>query len=184
MRFVGGTDPLRKGILDIVRAAPQVIAQVPRARFWFTGGENAAQIEPECRRVGIADHVEFMGWVDEADMPGIYASADILLLPSYNEGLPYVVIEAMAAGLPVISTPVGAIPEVVEDGVNGYLIDPGDVAALADRMLRLAGDPAARPQIAKCNRHKAMQAYSLEASSTALGSIFSALVSHSVESNH
>jgi len=82
-------------------------------------------------------------------MDDYYKHADIFVLPSYNEGLPMSILEAGSFGLPVISTPVGGIPEVIEDGVNGYLIEPGDIEALKDRLLLLANGPELREKMGK-----------------------------------
>jgi len=76
-----------------------------------------------------------------------YKNADIYILPSYNEGLPMSILEAMTYCLPIISTPVGGIPEAVHDGVNGYLINPGDCKALAEKIELLATDKPLREQM-------------------------------------
>ena len=91
----------------------------------------------------------------------MYSSADILLLPSYNEGLPYVIIEALASGLPIISTDVGGIPEVIENGQNGYIIKSGDVNALRRHIIELLKDYNLRKKISISNWEKARNDYSL-----------------------
>ncbi len=90
-------------------------------------------------------------------------AARIYLLPSYNEGLPMSVLEAMAAGLPVITTPVGGIPEAVTDGVEGFLVQPGDVDALAGRLAQLLRDDALTQQMGAAARRKIEQTFSAEA---------------------
>ena len=101
---------------------------------------------------------EKVGAKDEA-----LQTSDCLVLPSYAEGLPMVVLEAMAYGLPVIATRVGAIPEVLTDGQEGFLIEPADVKALADRMLRVAGDPELRRRMGLDARRVAEARFSLDA---------------------
>ena len=81
----------------------------------------------------------------------LYMGCDIFLLPTYAEGLPNALLEAMSFGLPVITTPVGAIPEVIKDGENGFLIDPGDAKALSDRIITLIEDPGLRETMGKNN---------------------------------
>jgi glycosyltransferase involved in cell wall biosynthesis len=100
----------------------------------------------------------------------------LLILPSYEEGLPYVIIEAMLSGLPVISTSVGGIPEVVKDGVNGFLINPGDYKSLADRIIYLCCDEQLRLSIGNSNREEAQLLYSQEIIFRELEDIYDKLI--------
>jgi glycosyltransferase involved in cell wall biosynthesis len=93
---------------------------------------------------------------------------DLLVLPSYNEGLPYVVIEAMASGLSVIASSVGGIPEAIRHGENGYIIEPGDSQSLARYILSLAADREFREAMGEHNRQRAVEHYS---SDVALGQL-------------
>ena len=90
--------------------------------------------------LGLAGRVHFLGQRD--DIPDLLAALDIFVLPSHSEGVSLALLEAMAAGLPVIATAVGGLPEVVTDGVNGLLIPPQDPEALAQALARLLDDPA------------------------------------------
>jgi glycosyltransferase involved in cell wall biosynthesis len=89
----------------------------------------------------IESMVNFVGWVSGEQKQRLLAESDVYLLPSYSEGLPMSILEAMNAGLPVLSTPVGGIPEIVIDGLNGYLVKPGDEEALYDRLMRFVNQP-------------------------------------------
>lgn len=160
--FVGGADPFRKGLADVVKSIPLVARECENFSFILTGGENVNRFLVKCKKMGISSYVNFWGWVKEKDKIQLYHSADILLLPSYNEGLPYVIIEALAAGLPIIATPIGGISEVIEDGVNGLLIDPGDYYDLAKKIVILAKNKSLRDMIARNNFEKARKDYSLE----------------------
>jgi glycosyltransferase involved in cell wall biosynthesis len=102
------------------------------------------------------------------------ARADCLVLVSDHEGLPMAVLEAMAAGLPVVVTRVGALPEAVRDGREGFLIDVGDVEALAERLVRL-GDPALRRRMGAAGAHRAREQFSLEAMAEQLMNLYGAL---------
>ena len=106
--------------------------------------------------------VRFLGVVTGPDKEAAFRRANCFVLPSYAEGLPMAMLEAMAHGLPVIVTRVGAIPEVVTDGVEGFLIEPGDVAALADRLLRLASDADLRSRMGLAARRRVEAGYSLD----------------------
>jgi glycosyltransferase involved in cell wall biosynthesis len=103
-----------------------------------------------------------LGWVSDSEKWAIYQKADLLILPSYEEGLPYVIIEAMASGLPIISTPVGGIPEVIKEGINGFLINPGDYEALANRIIQLVQNKELRLTIGHKNQEDAKNKYAQE----------------------
>ena len=144
---------MRKGIFDILKAQAIVVRQTPDVRLILTGGGNVADAVEQATDSDVRDHITFVGYVSEAQKIELYKFAAMLLLPSCQEGLPYVILEPWA-GLPVISTPVGGIPDVVEENVNGFLIQPGDYAALAQRILLLCGDWSLREKMGQSNREK------------------------------
>ena len=130
-----------KGLDGLLRAAAALAAHFPELRLALVGdGPLRGELEQLASKLGIADRVTFTG--RREDMPGVYASLDALLLPSLDEGLPMVVLEAMAAGRPVIASRVGAIDHVIRDGENGVLAPPGDVEALRAAIERLLAEPA------------------------------------------
>jgi glycosyltransferase involved in cell wall biosynthesis len=158
--FMGGQYPFRKGLADILQAIPHVIEQNSNVTFSFSGGDNVRSIVPQCEELGISQQVKFLGWISEETKLALYRDSDILILPSYDEGLPYVIIEALASGIPIVSTHVGGIPEVIEEGVNGFLIEPGDWRALTESILRLSQQPGLRKAIGRANTKKAETQYS------------------------
>ena len=93
---------------------------------------------------GLQEVIEVPGWVSGAAQDALWNRTDVYTLPSYNEGLPGSVLEAMSAGLPCVSTPVGGIPEAVRDGETGYLVEPGDVDGLAQALATLVADETLR----------------------------------------
>lgn len=114
-----------------------------KAKFLVIGdGEERKQLEEYARILGIDGNVIFCGWRE--DMAEVYSDLDIVVLTSLNEGTPLVLIEALAAGRPVVATNVGGIGDVVEDGVNGYLVPSGDVNNFSHRLADLVGDPQKR----------------------------------------
>ncbi len=136
---VGNFKP-QKGPLDFVRVASLVAARVPEARFVMVGdGPLRPAAEALAGRLGVAPHMVFAGWWD--DVPGLLAAARVAVLTSLHEGLPCAVVEALAAGVPVVATAVDGTAEVVRDGVNGFLAPAGAVADLAAGVVRLLTDP-------------------------------------------
>ena len=174
--FVGGVDPFRKGVYDLLDAAAIVVKKNPDVRFVMSGGDSFQEVEKRWRELGLDGYVEFLGWVPEDEKAKVYQLADILVLPSHNEGLPYVVIEALASGLPIIASSVGGIPEVVIHGENGYIIEPGDSHSLAEYILSLAGDRELRRAMSERNRRRAAEHYSSDVAFGRLEGLFDELV--------
>lgn len=130
-----------KGHQDFVAAAAVAAQQSPNLHFAIVGdGERRQELEAQVRALDLQDRVHFLGW--RRDLDPVYADLDAVVLCSRNEGLPTALIEAQAAGIPVISTPVGSVAEILEDGVTGHLVPLGDTQALGARMAELANDPA------------------------------------------
>lgn len=133
-----------KGYLDLLIAVAEcrrrgVPIEVRFAGDWVDDSRPMAL--HMVRSEHIEDRVDFLGVIIGADKWRLLADSDVLVLPSYDEGQPISIIEALAVGLPVISTPVGCIGEMVHDGVNGYLISPGNPMILADRLQTLYQHP-------------------------------------------
>jgi glycosyltransferase involved in cell wall biosynthesis len=148
-----------KGTWDILAAATRVMEVVPGATFCFVGRGEIQDLETRSRDAGVEAAVIFLGSVSDDEKLAALRRADVFLLPSYAEGQPLSILEAMAAGLPVISTPVGSIAEVLEDGANGFLVKPGDVRALADAMIELGGDPGLRRKMGQRNLQDARERF-------------------------
>jgi glycosyltransferase involved in cell wall biosynthesis len=128
-----------KGIFDLLHAGDVLKQKYPVLRLVFVGeGPERPKLELEAKRLSLHDKVIFTG--PRKDMERMYAAMDIFALPSHDEGLPTVVIEAMAMAKPVIATSVGGIPEIVENEVTGILVPPHDAAALADAISRYIDD--------------------------------------------
>jgi glycosyltransferase involved in cell wall biosynthesis len=123
-----------------LEAAAQIRATMPDATFLIIGdGERRTELEALAQRLGVADATRFLGWRD--DMREVYADLDVVTLCSNNEGSPVALIEALAAARPVVSTRVGGVPNVVEDGESGLLVPPRDPSAFADAVVALLRDP-------------------------------------------
>jgi O-antigen/teichoic acid export membrane protein/glycosyltransferase involved in cell wall biosynthesis len=151
--FVGAMGRL-KGERDLIHALQQAPELEPSLRVTLLGN-GAETIRPFAQTSSVWPLIEHLGPAPLEKRVKFFKQADLFVLPTYAEGMPVSVLEAMAAGLPVISTRVGGIPELIEDGVEGYLVAPGDVEALANRITRLIRDPSERRRMGERARAKA-----------------------------
>lgn len=151
-----------KGSYDLLEAVARLGPATP-VDLYLGGDGELEKVQARARELGIADRVHVLGWIRSEAKARELAQASVFVLPSYNEGLPMSVLEAMANGLPVVSTPVGGIPEAVSDGVEGFLVTPGDVQALADRLARLANDASLAREMGAAARRKVEASYSAQA---------------------
>lgn len=146
----------QKGPLDFVRAAAQIAQAVPEAWFMMVGdGPMRAEVETLARDLGIANRLVLTGL--RRDVPELLAAFDIFVLSSLWEGLPRVVTQAMATGLPVVSTAIDGSAEVVEEGVNGFCVPPGEPGALAERAIKLLRDPELAQRLGKAGQLRAIE---------------------------
>jgi glycosyltransferase involved in cell wall biosynthesis len=123
-------------------------------------GPEREQVERRAHELGIMRDTLFLGY--QEDVAPFYAAFDAMILPSGNEGTPVSAIEALAAARPVVATRVGGVPDVVRDGVDGFLVEPGDTEAAAERLASLATDPGLRTQLGASGRAYARERYSVE----------------------
>lgn len=160
-RIVGNVARLapQKGHATLLEAAPLVLERHPDVRFVIAGDGELRQ-ELERLAEPLADRVEFLGERD--DVPDLLASFDVFAFPSLFEGLCVAVIEAQAAGVPVVATPVGGIVENVLDGETGLLVPTREPRALADAIVRLLNDPALAGSLAERARPRVLERYSRE----------------------
>jgi glycosyltransferase involved in cell wall biosynthesis len=137
-----------KGYPDLLRAAKEVVAKGLPVRFIAVGrGEEEADLHRLHRELDLGERFRFLGYREDA--VHVLAGCDLFVLASRYEGVPVAVLEALAMGLPVVSTPVGTVTDVVTDGVEGRLVPPGAPAALASAIEEVAGDPARRRAMAE-----------------------------------
>jgi phosphatidylinositol alpha-1,6-mannosyltransferase len=168
----------RKGVKEFVETClPKIILKVPDACLVIVG-ENPteslihhddvkAQIEARVRDLGLASYVRFLGRLDDQELTEIYQAADLLVLPVLPmkddvEGFGIVLLEAAAAGKPVVATRVGGIPDAVEDGHSGLLMNPGDYESVSVTVVRLLGNERARREMGECGRARAQEKFRWE----------------------
>ena len=136
----------RKGVPELIQALIQLGA-APSWRATLAGDGQVREAREQIAAAGLSDRVEVPGWAGPDEVERLLASADILVLPSYNENLPLSVIEGMAHGLAVVTTPVGALPDIITQGETGLLCPPGDKDALAEALALLVGDAELRARL-------------------------------------
>jgi glycosyltransferase involved in cell wall biosynthesis len=174
--FVGTGDPQRKGAYDILAIAQKVVSASQRVRFVFVG-RDPEQIENRfVRGTALEPHFEFTGSLGPEDTASQYAAADVLLLPSYSEGLPLALLEGMAAGLPVVATPVNGIPEAMADRKHGIMVPPGDRPALLAAVLELVQDRQLRERMGRAGRARIDASFDSPHFADALGRIYLSLI--------
>ena len=144
-----------------LEAAAIVAGRFPQIRFIVVGdGERREDLESLVRQLGCEGQVLFLGW--RQDLDRIYADLDLAVLTSRNEGSPVSLIEAMAAGLAVVSTRVGGVPDLVQDGMSGMLVESEDIGGLAEAIVSLLGDPQRRKALGEVGRRRVYPAYSAD----------------------
>ncbi len=137
----------RKGISDLLHALAMPAARNADFCLTVAGGGAVDTYKALAESLGIAARVQFTGWLDQAAARRCVTKADALVLPAYDEGLPLVILEAMATGVPVVCTPVGAIPEVFADRETALFVPPGDRQALAEALVELSRDAALQTRL-------------------------------------
>jgi glycosyltransferase involved in cell wall biosynthesis len=172
--FVGRLVP-RKGVDILLRALPQVIKEMD-AKLVLAGSGNQKDYRRLAQALNIPDKVIFLGHVPDDTLSLLYSSCDLFVLPSRLEGLGIVVLEAMAAGKPVIATNAGGIPELVETGHNGILIEAGEAEELASAITRVLGDKSLARAIGKNNTSKVREHYSWEVAARKAVHLYSDLI--------
>lgn len=139
----------RKGVPDALTALADPRLRGEQWHASFAGDGDVERYRRQAHGLGIGDRVSFRGWMDTEQATRLLRESHLLLLPSHAEGLPMSVIEAFAHGVPVLSTPVGSIPDIVRDEVNGLLVAPGDTDGLAQALLSLLADEPLRLRLAR-----------------------------------
>lgn len=150
-----------KRVPDILAAFKALLDRGVEATLCLVGdGPDRDAVEQLASDLGIVRDVLLVGY--QRDVAPYYAFFDALLLPSANEGTPVVAIEALAAGRPVVATRVGGVPDVVDDNESGFLVEVGDIEALADRLEQLARDPGLRARLGETGRERVVPRYRVE----------------------
>lgn len=139
-----------KGIFNLVKAIPFVLEERADARFMVCGGGGLVdEVKRIIKAEDVEVHVRLMRWIAHEDVPQYLNELKMLVLPSFTEGLPNVILEAMACGTPVLATPVGAIPDIIKDGETGFLLESNDPKHIADKIVELLNKPELLEKVSK-----------------------------------
>lgn len=160
--YVGRVEPV-KGLLVMLDAMAKVKADHPNVTLTVVGdGSSREMIEARTRELDLSGAVQFVGYKTQREVASLMTEADALVLPSFAEGIPVVLMEAMASGKPVVASRVAGVQELVEDGVNGFTVPPGDTQSLAQRIGQLITDPALSQRMGQAGRMKVEQEFNTD----------------------
>jgi glycosyltransferase involved in cell wall biosynthesis len=165
----------RKGIHVLLQAARGVIEEVPEAYFLIIGdGRLKPELQAQAEAEGVAGHVRWAGF--RRDVPALLAGSDLFVLPSLEESFPTVIMEAMAAGVPPVSTCADGIPEIIDSPSTGRLVEPGNWAALQGAIVDLLRHPETLAQIGTAAQQRAHETFSTEAWVRRVSEIYSEIL--------
>jgi glycosyltransferase involved in cell wall biosynthesis len=150
-----------KGTFDLLEAWTEVVRAFPEARLVVAGSGEVEKLHYKACERGVLETIDTPGWVGGTEKAALLLQASVFVLPSHFEALPMALLEAMAAGLPVVATRVGGIPDVVSDGRDGLLIEPRDTAALAGEIETLLADPVRRATLGRAARRRIAEGFSV-----------------------
>lgn len=173
--FLGRLDA-RKSPDVLLRASREVLERFPDTKIVFGGDGEVEKNKQLAEELDIADRCEFHGWVTGDGREALFERAAVYCLPSKNEGLPMSVLEAMAHGIPAVATAVGGVPQVIEDGVNGFLIDVDDETALSERLVSLLAKPELREELGRNGRDQIVRNFGLDRTVAQVVDIYGALM--------
>jgi glycosyltransferase involved in cell wall biosynthesis len=173
-----GRDVVKKGLLVLFEAMPRVLAARPAAVLCVIGSGGATpEIRAAAQRTEAGDRVRLLGARPNEELPAWYAASDVVLLPSFREGLPNNLVEAAACARPIVATNVDGIPEVVLDGETGLLVPKGDAAALAAAIGRLLDDPELARRMGEAGRRHVLARFSWKKHADEMISVYESVLS-------
>lgn len=162
-----------KGVPVLLQALARLKTQHPALQLTLIGdGPERPRIEAEAKALGLGDNTRFLGYQSQDAVAEALQQSDLFVLPSFAEGLPVVLMEAMAAALPVVTTRIAGVPELVQDGESGLLVAPGDVDALSTALETLVSDPKRRARMGRAGREKVCAEFDIMTEARKLSALF------------
>jgi glycosyltransferase involved in cell wall biosynthesis len=165
----------RKGVKDLLRAFASPEIQARDIVLTMVGGGPIDTYRAMATELGVADRITFTGWISQHDTRALIVNSDALILPSYDEGLPLVILEALASHTPVICSPVGSIPEVLEDRQTALFVSSGDEAGIATAILTLQAHPAIADELSAAGAALYNRLFTMEAFARSFGLLYASL---------
>lgn len=167
----------RKGAYDLLKCIKMLDDKIPHdIQFCMCGDGEIEQVKDKIKESGIGHRIAHVGWIDCKQKQKFLSNTIINVLPSYNEGLPMAILETMAYGIPNISTNIASIPEVLHDGENGFIIVPGDIKTLSDRVVSLLIDAGLRASFSRESYMLITKCFSLETNISKLKTFYNSLI--------
>lgn len=168
-----------KGIYDLLKAIPLILEQVSNAMFYIGGDGETEVCKAIADKNGFSNHVKFLGWVRGKEKEKYLKQCSIFTLPSYHEGMPMSVLEAMSYGLAIVTTDVGGLPQMIDDGINGIMNKSGDVQSIQSNMIELLNNSEYKKRIAQCGYNKVCEYFNIEQNIDKLNEMYYKLTSES-----
>lgn len=165
----------RKGVKDLLRAFAMPAITARDIHLTMAGGGPVDAYRTMAADLGLADRVTFKGWLSQDDARALMVNSDALILPAYDEGLPLVILEALASRTPVICTPVGSIPEVLQDGQTALFVAPGDETGIANAITSLVDQPQVRTELVEAGKALYERLFTMEAFAASVGSLYASI---------
>jgi len=166
----------RKGYKDLIRGFAEIADRHKDWKVVFAGSGEIEEGKALAKELGIEQQVGFLGWVAGEEKDKVFRETSIFCLPSYAEGFPMAVLDAWAYGLPVVATPVGGLPDIVKDGEDCLLFEPGDCKRLGEQLERMITDEELRERIEGASRNFAEKVFNEDVIDRQLGEMYSELL--------
>lgn len=165
----------KKGIFDLLKIIKRLINNGFNVKLIIGGIGDIGRLNIELNQLSISDNVEFLGWLSEQDRDALLRQTDIFVLPSYAEAMPMSILEAMAFSIPVVSTLVGGIPELVSEGESGFLIKPGDLDDMYRKITYLIEDEDLRRELGRKGRELIRTSHNIQQITQKVNAIYNSL---------
>lgn len=166
----------KKGTFDLLKAVPSILEEFPHTEFWICGeGEQITDTElvkEILQKYQIENNVKLLGWVDGNKKDMVYRKSWIFTLPSYYEGMSRSILEAMAYGLPIVTTNINGTIDLIDDEITGLLISPGDHKLLASKIIGLLKNKEYRIKLGKAARRKVVKQFNIKTTTAKLEKVF------------
>jgi glycosyltransferase involved in cell wall biosynthesis len=152
----------RKGLFTLIESMPAVIKRFPNAKFLVSGKGQSDEMQKliaHSARLGVKDNIVFTGYYPDQKLPLLYRAADVFAFSTFYEHHPFAVLEALATGLPVVTTWVGGIPETIKNGKNGYLVEPFNAEQFSEKIIHLLENPEEAAEMGRLARKTIVEQY-------------------------